>query len=72
MIERPKKGFGIPLDDWLRGPLRDWADALLNKELINSEGLLNANTVQKYGMIMLKGKQIEAHYYGIYLCFSYG
>jgi asparagine synthase (glutamine-hydrolysing) len=47
MIERPKKGFGIPLDDWLRGPLKDWADALLNKELINSEKLLNAEVVEK-------------------------
>ncbi|MBL51923.1 MAG: asparagine synthase (glutamine-hydrolyzing) [Candidatus Marinimicrobia bacterium] len=56
MIERPKKGFGIPLDDWLRGPLRDWADALLNKELINSEGLLNANTVQKIWHDHVKGK----------------
>ena len=56
MIERPKKGFGIPLDDWLRGPLKNWADALLNKELINSEKLLNAEVVEKLWSDHSQGK----------------
>ena len=39
--DRPKSGFSIPLDDWLRGPLREWAEELLNEESISDKDLLN-------------------------------
>jgi asparagine synthase (glutamine-hydrolysing) len=45
MIERPKMGFGVPLAEWLRGPLSDWADDLLDPHRIQAEGLLNAAAV---------------------------
>lgn len=47
LIDRPKMGFGIPLDDWLRGPLRSWAEALLTTEMLSRDGLFNVEEVQK-------------------------
>lgn len=41
-----KKGFSVPLDRWLRGPLRDWAEELLNPARLRSEGLLAADTIR--------------------------
>ena len=47
LIERPKAGFGIPVGDWLRGPLKDWAEDLLNEEKINQQGLFNYEPIHK-------------------------
>ena len=45
LIERPKAGFEVPLGDWLRGPLRSWAQSLLEPCRLRREGYLNANKV---------------------------
>lgn len=47
MIERPKKGFSIPLADWLRGPLNDWAESLLDEGRLKREGYFNAAPIRK-------------------------
>ena len=45
LVDRPKQGFALPLREWLRGPLRGWADDLLAPEEVRSQGVLDADRV---------------------------
>ena len=57
LIERPKKGFGIPLDRWLRGPLREWTEALLDENRLRSEGFFHPEPIRNMWAEHLSGKQ---------------
>ncbi len=61
MVERPKMGFGVPIDSWLRGPLRDWAENLLDENRLRSEGYLNPEPIRKRWTEHLQ-KQKDWHY----------
>lgn len=57
LIERPKQGFGIPVGQWLRGPLREWAEPLLNAQRLESEGFFHAAPVRDRWTQHLDGRE---------------
>ena len=60
LIERPKAGFGIPLSEWLRGPLKDWAESLLNETHLKNEGYFNVDFVHCLWKEHCSGKKNHA------------
>ncbi len=55
LVERPKMGFGIPLGEWMRGPLREWAEALLDERRLREAGFFDAAVVRRHWAQHLSG-----------------
>ena len=61
MIERPKAGFGVPIDLWLKGSLKEWANDLINKEKIDNQNYLNFELIDKEWKQHLSGERNNHH-----------
>lgn len=57
MMDRPKMGFGVPIDAWLRGPLKEWAESLLDESRLRREGFFHAEPVRQKWREHLSGEQ---------------
>jgi asparagine synthase (glutamine-hydrolysing) len=62
MFDRPKMGFGLPIDIWLRGSLRDWAESNLDEKSLNEIGFLNTKVIRKRWKEHLRGVK-DWHYF---------
>src|SRR5262249_25129214 len=57
LLERPKMGFGVPIEHWLRGPLREWAEDRLSEANLHSHQLLNVKAVRLKWSEHLSGRR---------------
>jgi len=57
LIDRPKMGFGVPIGDWLRGPLREWAASLLDPDVIARGGMLRVEPIRRVWEQHISGRE---------------
>jgi len=62
LIERPKRGFSVPIDSWLRGPLRGWAEDLLGEPRLRRQGFFHPEPIRTKWAEHLSGRR-NWHYY---------
>jgi len=66
LIERPKMGFGVPLHEWLRGPLRPWAEDLLDPVRMRQEGILEPKPIQRlWSMHLSRSTNAQHRLWGV-------
>lgn len=61
LMNRPKQGFGVPIGDWLRGPLREWAESLISSEKLSRDGFLDKDLVRQLWEHHLSGVANNQH-----------
>jgi asparagine synthase (glutamine-hydrolysing) len=57
LVDRPKMGFCVPIDSWIRGPMRDWAEALLDHQRLRNQGLLDPGPIRAKWSEHLTGRR---------------
>ncbi|PCJ01720.1 MAG: asparagine synthase (glutamine-hydrolyzing) [Alphaproteobacteria bacterium] len=62
ITDRPKQGFGVPMGEWLRGPLRDWAESLLSEQALAKHDLFHPDPIRKIWQEHLTGQR-DWNYY---------
>jgi asparagine synthase (glutamine-hydrolysing) len=64
LVDRPKMGFGVPLADWLRGPLRDWAEDLMSEAGLSADQIFDVQAIRSFWTGFLSGD--DRHHYFIW------